>query len=375
MSDLDPLWETEGSSPGALGGLRVLDLSTYLPGPYATMLLADMGATVVHVEPPQGDPARHMPQRVGADSALHWWVGRNKRSLVLDLKQAEQRARLLEAVATADVVVEGFRPGVAARLGVDYDACRRAREDIVYCAISSYGQQSPHASLPAHDLNYAAKSGMLGLTRDDAGAPVLVGFPVTDVAGGLHAAVAILAALRHHDQTGEGQFIDIGVLAASVGLVGMQLMKHLGGATPRHGEDMNLGGDPAYGVYRSKDDRYLSIACLEPKFWTRLCDLLDLPELEPLRATDPAKVRQALEEAFARENRDHWDALLGEDADVCYGPVHGIDEVAEDADVVAADLLTSQHDADGRIQPQLASPIRMSATPVTVRTPAPRLGQ
>lgn len=359
---------------GALVGLRVVDLSTYLPGPYASMLLADLGADVMHVEAPTGDPARTMPDRAGDDSALHWWVGRNKRSVALDLKDDGDRRRLLAAIADADVVIEGFRPGVARRLGVDYEACRAVRSDIVYCSVSSYGQEGRNATVPAHDLNYAAKAGMLGLSLDPAGEPVLVGFPVTDVAGGLHAAVGILAAVLHRERTGEGQFIDVGILAASIGLVGMQLMKALAGGPPRQNQDMNLGGDPAYGLYRCRDGRTVSVACIESRFWERLCRVLGREELIERRFDDPASVRRGLEEVFATRDQQAWIDLLGADDQVCFGPVNAIEEVALDPDVVDSGILTEQADDTGRRLPQIGTSIRMTATPASLRTPAPALG-
>jgi alpha-methylacyl-CoA racemase len=350
--------------------MRVVDLSSFLPGPYATMLLADLGADVLHIEPPGGEPGRHLPSRIGDDSVLHWWVGRNKQSLVLDLKRPEDRARFLAEVARADVVVEGFRPGVAARLGVDYEACRAVNPSIIYCAITGYGQTTPHAGAPGHDLNYGAKAGVAGLCTDDGGTPVMVGFPLTDVAGGLHAAVGILAAYVHRLGTGLGQYLDVSILGASLGLVGMQLMKALAGEVPTKGEDMNLGADPAYALYRSGDGRFLSVACVEEKFWKRFCALLDRPDLVPRRHSEPAAVRRELAEIFATADRGHWD-LLFEHEEVCYAPVHRIDEVARDPDV--RDFVLALPDGDGIERPTLGNPIRMSGTPPRAKDHAPAL--
>jgi crotonobetainyl-CoA:carnitine CoA-transferase CaiB-like acyl-CoA transferase len=354
----------------ALEGLRVIDLSSYLPGPYASMLLADFGADVLHVEPPGGDPARHLPDRMGDDSALHWWVGRNKSSLTLDLKDPGDRARLLDHVARADVVLEGFRPGVAARLGVDYPSCRAVNERIVYCSISSYGQSGRYAAAPGHDLNYSARAGMLSLSADGRGDPVIVGFPLTDVAGGLHAAVGILTALVHRGRTGEGQFVDVSLLDASIGLVGMQLMKALAGRPPRQWEDMNLGGDPAYGLYRTRDGRFVSVACLEGKFWRRLCELLGAEHLVDGRVRDPGGTRAELASIFARCDLAEWDARL-EGQDVCYAPVNRIEDVAGDPAVADSGIVTRMRDAGGVERPQLGNPVRLVRTPPALRRPAP----
>ena len=364
---------TQGATvtASALDGLRVVDMSTYLPGPYATMLLADLGADVLHVEPPGGDPGRRMPERVGDDSALHWWVSRNKRSLVLDLKRPADRERLLAEVADADVVVETFRPGVARRLGVDYEACRKVNERVIYCAITGYGQEGELANVPGHDVNYSARSGILGLSTDDHGEPVVVGLPITDVAGGLHAAVAILAAVHYQRRTNKGQYIDISIVDASLGLVGLQLMKALAGHPPRKSTDMNLGAaDPAYGMYRTRDGKHITIGCLEEKFWRRLCQLLEREDLIQRRVDEPEAVRRELAAIFAREDRAHWDRLLA-DQDVCYAPVLDIDELVEDARVRGA--VVTIPDERGVERPTLANPIRMSLTPPRLRSPAPPL--
>lgn len=363
----------EATTTGALAGLRVLDLSPFLPGPYASMLLADLGAEVVAIEPPGGEPGRHMPNRVGSDSALHWWVGRNKAALFLDLKSSDGLAAFRRELETADVVIEGFRPGVAERLGVDYASCRAIREDIIYCSVSSFGQESRRRGVPAHDLNYAAKAGMLGLSLDSSGDPVLVGFPVTDVAGGLHATVGILAALRHREKTGSGQYIDVSIVAASVGLTGMQLMKALSGPAPTPANDMNLGGDPAYGLFECSDGRFVAIACVEDKFWRNLCEILDVESLVDLRFVEPALVRARLATVFATRTRTAWCELLEDDSRVCFSPVLAIDEVADDEDVRVSGMITTQRGDDGIEYPQIGTPIRMSVTPPTLRTPAPAL--
>jgi alpha-methylacyl-CoA racemase len=337
------------------------------------MLLADLGAEVVAVEPLDGEPGRHMPNRVGKDSALHWWVGRNKSAIFVDLKSEEGLAAFRHEVATADIIIEGFRPGVAARLGVDYESCRAIREDIIYCSVSSFGQLSDRRGVPAHDLNYAAKAGMLGLTVDADGRPVLVGFPVTDVAGGLHAAVGILAALHHRERTGQGQYLDVSIVAASVGLTGMQLMKALSGQVPTPASDMNLGGDPAYGLYACEDGGFVAIACVEDKFWRRLCEVIEAPDIVDRRFVEPDAVSGRLADIFATRSRAAWCELLEDDTSVCFSPVLGIGEVADDEDVRISGMIGEMEGEDGITYPQIGTPIRMSLTPPSLRTPAPGL--
>lgn len=364
--------EAGAESVGALSGLRVIDLSMYLPGPYATLMLADLGADVVQVEPPTGDMARAVQPRVGDDSALHHWVGRNKRSLVLDLKSADGREAFHRLVKDADVVLEGFTPGVATRLGVDYDACRRTNAEIVYCSISGAGQDDGPRARPGHDINYLARAGFLDQVSGADGTPVPVGPPVADIAAGLHAAVGILAALRYRDAGGGGQYVDVSLLGAALALTAPQIVKALAPVPLAAGSDHNRGADPAYRVYRTKDARHVAIGAFEHKFWQRLCLVLDRPDLIDRRLTEPAAVADELVGVFARKDLAHWDRLLTP-ADVCYSPVNRLEEVVGDPVVsLRGDFAATNGGLHSRVQ--LTNPIGMSSTPPTMRTDAPPLG-
>jgi alpha-methylacyl-CoA racemase len=356
---------------GALDGLRVIDLSAYLPGPYATMLLADLGADVIAVEPPGGEAGRSISPRVADDSALHSWVGRNKRCVVLDLKADTDYARLLSLIGGADVIVEGFTPGVADRLRVDYDTCRTIRPTLIYCSVSAHGQEGTAIHSPAHDINVLARAGFLdqvGLSRPGhGGSPGMVGPPVADLSAGLHAAVAILAAVHHRDQTGEGQFIDVTLLGAAVAMAGPQLVKALAPQPLPREHDHNLGADPAYMCYQAADGQWFALGSLELKFWLRLCEALERPDLAEARTRDPQLVTQQLATLFATADRDHWSRLLGP-ADVCYSPVNTIDAVVSDPLIRAHEGITSVGPAR-----QPANPIRMSGTPLRPPSPAPLL--
>lgn len=351
--------------PSALAGLKVIDLTTFVPGPYSSMLFADLGATVVHVEPPSGDPSRTLSYRHGSDSALHSWLGRGKSSITLNLKLDEQKIEFLNLVAEADIVIEGFAPGAARRLGVDYEACRRVNPAIIYCSISSTGQSAHSDGFPGHDLDAVARAGVLDQLRDADGNVINAGPIFGDVSAGLHATVGILAALHYREKSGEGQFVDVSLLGGALAMAAPQLIKTLSGTTPAHGQDLNLGGDPAYRAYRARDDRWLVLAGLEQKFWERACLLLGREDLIKLRYTDPATTTSELERTFATQDRAYWDALL-EDEGVCYAPVNTLDEVASDPRIVASGLISGS-------RPN--TPIQLSLTPPDPTRPAAALDE
>lgn len=355
---------------GALEDIRILDLSAYLPGPYASMLLADLGADVIHIEPPSGDAGRAVPPAAGSSSALHQWVARGKRSLVLDLKNDKDHERFLALVAECDVVIEGFTPGVAERLGVDYEACAARNSSVIYCSISGLGSQFSGADAAGHDINFVARAGLLDQARARDGSVVAFGPPVADISAGSHAAVAILAALHYRERSARGQRVEISLLGSALALAGPQLVKALAPRPLGREFDHNLGADPGYRTYRAADGHYLSIGALEPKFWSRLCTVLGRSDLLGLRTADPARTICELEELFATRPRAHWDAMLGSSG-ACYAPVNSIEEVIDDPYVrERQDIVVGPHTHAG--QPR--NPIVMSLTPVAPTSVAPELG-
>src|SRR5690242_12259527 len=216
----------------ALAGIRVLDLSRMLPGPFASMMLADLSAEVIKVEEPTvGDPTRHSPPKIGKQSAAFLQVNRNKKSIAFDLKREEARDIFLKLAATADVVLEQFRPGVVERLGVGYDAISRINPRIVYCSLTGFGQAGPHRDRSGHDMNYLALSGVLGLTTDERGKPVIPGVQVADLAGGMAAAFAILAALMARERTGRGQYVDVAMFDVMMAMLAIPAAHHFAGKT------------------------------------------------------------------------------------------------------------------------------------------------
>lgn len=256
-----------------LAGLRVLDLSRLLPGPFATLVLGDLGAEVDKVEDPgAGDYLRNMPPLVGGMGATFHLLNRGKRSLVLDLKQKAGQDALLRVIAKYDVLVETFRPGVMDRLGLGFERLRAVNRGLVYCAISGYGQTGPLAHHAGHDINYLARAGVLGLTGPEDRPPQVPGFQVADIGGGaLFAVAGILAALRARESTGEGRFVDVSMCEGSLLFGAFGISSALGGMPFLHGSGPLAGGIAPFCTYRTKDGRYVALGALEPKFWMAFC--------------------------------------------------------------------------------------------------------
>ncbi|MGQ0798006.1 MAG: CaiB/BaiF CoA transferase family protein, partial [Methanobacteriota archaeon] len=319
--------------PGPLDSVRVLDFSRLLPGPFATQLLRNLGADVIKIEEPDvGDYMRAVPPTVRGVSYPFLMVNRGKRSLAVDLKRPEGQAILRRLVARADVLVEQFRPGVMARLGADYPSLARINPRLVYCAFSGYGQDGPSKDLPGHDITFEAHAGILGVTGDRSGRPVIPGVPIADLASGFNAALAIVAALRTRDLTGRGEFLDVSIFDTAVSLMLLNLAHVLATREePWPGETMLTGAFPFYALYETKDHRWVAAGAVEPKFWARLCDLLGIPALAD-RQFDRGAARddvvRSVADAFRTRTYKEWDALFAREG----LPVAGVRRVSEVVD-------------------------------------------
>jgi crotonobetainyl-CoA:carnitine CoA-transferase CaiB-like acyl-CoA transferase len=313
------------SSAPPLAGVRVLDLSRYLPGPYATLLLAELGADVVKVEPPAGDPARYLPPyEPDGTSTLHAFLGRGKRSVVLDLSDAGARAQAQGLALASDVVVETFRPGVMARLGLDPTELREQRPGLIVCSITGFGQDGPIRLRAGHDLTYLAYAGVLGMAGPVDGAPVVPPVQIADIgAGAQPAVIAILAALLERERSGEGAHLDVAMTGGAAHWIGPQLRAaRLGLPAAPRGRDLLSGGLACYGCYETADGRHLAIAPLEPRFFANLLERLGRSDLQELQL-DPERqgyVAAELAAAFRTRPLADWLELL-EDADCCVAPV------------------------------------------------------
>jgi crotonobetainyl-CoA:carnitine CoA-transferase CaiB-like acyl-CoA transferase len=317
-----------------LHGLRVLDLSRLIPGPFCTLILSDLGASIDKVEDPHvGDYLRVFPPLKNGLSGRFIALNRDKRSICLDLKKPDGRAALLKLVRSYDVVVETFRPGVLDRLGVGFAALSEANPRIVLCSISGYGQDGPLRDRAGHDLNYCSLAGVTGMAGPAESAPPVPPIQLADVAGGgLWGAVGILAALIGVQRSGRGRHLDVSMCEGALAFMLPDLGNFdAGGVAPRRGGELLNGGSPAYGVYRTRDGRFVSVGALEPKFWSALNQKLGRPvDLSELVAQgeQAVRVRGELQAIFETRTRDEWEALLA-GADVCVEPVLAPDEIAQ----------------------------------------------
>jgi alpha-methylacyl-CoA racemase len=356
-----------------LDGVRVLELANYLPGPYATQVLADLGADVVKVERPDGGDMARAVGEVGPD--VFGAVNRGKRSVALDLTDDADRAAFLDLAADADVVLESFRPGVVERLGVGYDAVAERDPGVVYCSLTGFGATGPNADRAGHDLDYVALAGMLDATRAEAdGRPAIPGLPVADVAGGLYAALSVLGALLTRELgDGGGEHLDVAMTDAVVAMQGSAAPGSLAGGEHRAREAPLTGGLPCYDVYETADGEYLVLAALEPTFWGAFCEAVDRPELlEAHLSADPderAALREELRALFRERPREAWlDDLDGVDAAVA--PVRTVGEAVESPQVRERGLVV-----DGPAGERVGFPVRSSAGTPGTDERVPDLGE
>ncbi|WP_416562093.1 CaiB/BaiF CoA transferase family protein [Nocardia testacea] len=359
-----------------LTGVKVLDLSTLLPGPLATLMLADAGADVVKLERPgRGDEMRTYEPKFGEASANYAVLNRGKRAYGVDFKDPEQRDRVLALAAEADVVVEQFRPRVADRLGLGYDAIAAINPRVVYCSITGYGPSGPLAARAGHDLNYLAESGLLGVVTDTAGRPSLPVSVLADISAGTYPAVVnILLALRQAERTGAGCHLQVSMAHNLQVLAYGYIATHqAGGAWPRPGAEQLTGGSPRYHIYPTSDGRHVACAALEQKFWDRLVALVGLDEKFHDDAGQEQAVTAALGDIFARQPATYWRQLL-EGEDVCTVVVATWDEAVRiglvDTD---APERVSRPDEPGESFATLASPVDPSLRQVGGTRPYPAL--
>ena len=362
----------------ALDRLRVIDLSRHAPGPFCSMLLADFGADVVVVEQPAGS-GRSVAEELGVGERARVFnpVGRNKRSIALDLKQAIARDACLRLMSEADIVVEGFRPGVAKRLGVDYDVVRESNPGVIYCSISGYGQDGPYADLVGHDLNYISLGGVLGMTGWPGQPPAIPVNVIGDfAAGGLYAAFAVMAAVEARHATGRGQYIDMAMSDGVMSLANLAVSDYFtSGEAPRPGRYFLNGSLPCYNVYQTGDGKWLSIGCMEPWFWAKLCTRLGCEQFAEVQFDEARfpEIFEFLRARFRERKRDEWFADLRRD-EICVMPVYALDEAVADPHMRAREMLVElEHPEFGSVQ-QVGIAPKLSETPGSVRRLPSRCG-
>ncbi len=305
-----------------LEGIRVLDFSQYLPGPSASLRLADMGAEVIKVESPAGDLARGVGGGNGGNNPVFKLNNAGKKSVAVNLKDKDERSRILNLIKTSDVVIESFRPGVMRRLGLDYESVKKARHNLIYCSMSGYGQDWDYSRLGSHDLNYMAVSGMLSQFKDSSGRPVHPTVTLADMAGGMAASEAITAALFKRERTGEGFYIDLSLLDAMAAFLSHHYTISAESGIETGIEPLN-GRIVSYHLYETEDGRFVSLAALEPKFWRNFCEAAGKEEWLSAHFTpaDPSNpVYAAIQSFFQSKTMEQW-RKFGETVDCCLTPV------------------------------------------------------
>ena len=368
----------------ALSGVQVLDLTRALAGPYCTLMLGDYGADVIKIElPGRGDDTRHWgPPYIDGESAYFLSINRNKRSLTLNLKDPAGREVFMRLARNADVVVENFTPGVVNRLGIDYEAVKAENPRIVYSSISGFGQTGPYREKPAYDQVMQGLGGIMSLTGDPDGQPQKIGVALADIGAGMLAAYAVMTALFHRERTGVGQYIDVSMLDLQVAWLTYQAATYFATDTPPPRVGAAHPNLVPYQAFKCADGKYINVAVGNERFWQRFCkalgreDLVVMPEYAQNR--DRVKNRDQLvallQQEFDTRSTDRWVDIL-EEAGVPCGPINDLADVFSDPQVKARDMLLEvQHPSAGKIK-QTGIPIKFSATPGSIDSPPPLLGQ
>ena len=362
-----------------LEGVKILDLTWQGPGPFCTMILGDLGAEIIRVGAPTAAGAPQ-PARQGERRAVaHQASNRNKKSILLNLQSEEGRHVFHQLVEETDVIVDGFRPGVAKRLGIDYPTVSKINPKIIYCSITSYGQDGPYRDVIAHDINAIGMAGALGLIGEKDGPPVIPLNLLADYGGGgKDAVVGILSALITREKTGRGQYVDISLTDSTISLLTQVVLDpyFMTGVVPERGEHRLAGSSPQYNIYQTRDGKYITIGCLEPHLWANLCREIGKEEFIAYQ-TDPGKweeVLSYLQQLFLTKTRDEWFEQMSPKS-IFIGKVYSLDEVFTDPQVLHRQMVIEvEHPTEGKIK-QVGIAIKLSDTPGTVRNLAPMLGE
>ena len=357
-----------------LEGIRVLDLSLFLPGPHLTMLMADHGAEVIKVEPPAGEPTREIGLKKNGFSVWFRNTHRGKKSLKLNLKDPDDKALLLQLVDEADVFVEGFRPGAMERLGLDYTTLAQRNPRLVYCSISAYGQTGPKRLKPAHDLSIQADSGTVFLNEGADGKPAMPAMPVADMAASLMGLSGVLMALLRREKTGQGDYLDISMQDSLIAWLPNALGPVFAeDRSPEVKQERSWGGNAMYQIYETRDHQFLTLGGSEIKFAENLFNLLEKPALLEVCKQPPGSQQAAikfLRSRFLEKDLSEWQELL-DSIDVCWSPVRKLDQALAEQHLAERGMVFE----DGEGNRHLGNPIQFQREPAVVRTKLPRLGE
>lgn len=357
----------------ALEGLKVLDFTTLLPGPYATLVLADLGAEVVKVSSPSKKDIvlEYEPFVEGTDIAANEaWLGRNKRNIFLNLKNPEAINIVKQLIQEYDIVIEQFRPGVMEKLGLGYEALKAVNPGLIYCSLTGYGQTGPMAKAAGHDCNYLARSGNLAMAGYRDAGPAPMNIQIADICvGSMNSVVGILAAVQYRNRTGKGQYIDVAMLDGLIPFTAMDGTRFLATGEDCGRESRRLNGGSLYGYYETKDGEYLSVGSLEPKFWAAFCQGIGCPDLieGTVEPEDFDAVRERVRSVLKTKTRDEWTAIFQE-LDCCVEPVLSLKEaLLEDEHIQQRKLVVEVEVpcTGGKRVKQLGSPMKLSECPVT----------
>ena len=357
--------------PQALAGIKILDLARLGPGPHSSQILGDFGAEVITVEPPISKKGVALKIPRGAP------IRRNTRSIRLNLKNGRGQEILKKLVEQSDVVVEGFRPGVAKRLNIDYESLKAIKEDIIVASLSGFGQDGPYNKVVGHDINYQGIAGFLDMTGGPDGKPGLPGTPIADNAGGIGAALAITTAIIAKQRTGQGQYIDFSMVDTLMTMMFLSVNAYAdSGKAPTRGSSFLTGAFPWYSIYECSDGKYVTVGCVEPWFYENLCRLLgreDFIENQRVEGEEREKRFRVFREIFKTKTRDEWvKELMFEET--CVGPVYSVDEVVKDPHLRERGIVLESPDPDKGEKTQVGPMFHLPSMPGRIRHPAPKMG-
>ncbi len=365
---------------GLLQELKMLDLSRLLPGPYCSLLLADLGMEVLKVEDPeQGDYTRGIAPIRKKDSAIFLALNRNKKSIKLNLKIREGKEIFYKLIQSYDIILESFRPGVIDRLGIGYQELKKRNPRVILCSLSGYGQDGPYQERSGHDINYIGLGGILEITGVKNGDPILPGVQIADIGGGgMMAAIAILAAAIHREKTGEGQFLDISMMDSVVSWLSIHAGKYfMDGELLKRGDMPLTGRYACYQVYPTKDGRHMSLGALEPKFWKNFCEAVgrrDLMDKQFIEGEERLRVIEEIQNLFKTKTQEEW-VYFFKKADACCEPILTFEQVFQHPQVLHRQMVVEvEHPVEGNVR-QLGNPIKSSRFPFEIRTPSPAWGE
>lgn len=362
-----------------LEGIRILDLTMYLPGPFGMQMLADFGAEVIKVEELGGEWGRKLYPVVGENSALFYAVNRGKKSIAVNLKTDKGKEIFKQLCKTADVVVEQFRPGVMDRLGLGYHDLIKENSRLIYCSISGYGHSGPLQYVAGHDLNYLSIAGITGLTGSSEH-PGLSGVQIADIAGGsLISVISILLALQAREKTGQGQYCDVAMMDGALSLLVYSLAEWSGfEKLPSRGKDLLTGGYACYQVYKTADDRFVSLGAVEYKFWQGFCERIGHPDYAPFQwdFARQEEILSSIRQIMAGKTRQEWVNFFAAD-DICFTPVLTLEEMSQHPQVKEREMVIMLDNlaGSGKNMAITGSPIKLSNTPAVIKPVYPVLGQ